>query len=51
MFDNIETEWPMFFVYMMIDGVAKGDTKQVEEYHTLLKPLLKETSTGKSGLI
>ncbi|XP_038067424.1 phosphorylase b kinase regulatory subunit beta-like [Patiria miniata] len=46
MFDNIEAEWPMFFVYMMIDGTAKGDTKQVEEYHNLLKPLLKESANG-----
>ncbi|XP_022107548.1 phosphorylase b kinase regulatory subunit beta-like [Acanthaster planci] len=46
MFDNIEAEWPMFFVYMMIDGTAKGDTRQVEEYHNLLQPLLKKTSNG-----
>ncbi|XP_071785537.1 phosphorylase b kinase regulatory subunit beta-like [Asterias amurensis] len=47
MFDNIEAEWPMFFVYMIIDGVAKGNNEQVEEYSTLLEPLMKETPIGK----
>ena len=50
MFDNIEAEWPMFFVYMIIDGVAKGNNEQVEEYSTLLEPLMKETPIGKSCL-
>ena len=48
MFDNIEAEWPMFFVYMIIDGIANGDSKQVDEYSALLEPLMKRTSVGES---
>ena len=28
-FDGIENEWPMFYLYMIIDGVFIGDDAQV----------------------
>ena len=28
-FDGIENEWPMFYLYMIIDGVFIGDDTQV----------------------
>ena len=46
-FDSIECEWPMFFAYMIIDGIFRGNQAQVEEYHTLLKPLLIAGPKGK----
>ncbi|XP_055337447.1 phosphorylase b kinase regulatory subunit beta-like [Paramacrobiotus metropolitanus] len=45
-FDGIECEWPVFFVYLIIDGVFHGDTQQVETFQKLLEPLLKESFDG-----
>ncbi|CAK9796068.1 Probable phosphorylase b kinase regulatory subunit beta [Anthophora quadrimaculata] len=36
-FDNIECEWPLFYIFMIIDGVFKTLPEQVEEYQNLLK--------------
>lgn len=46
MYDMIESQWPLFFIFMMLDGLAKNKPKQVEEYHKLLKPLLKQSKYG-----
>lgn len=35
-FDSIESEWPIFFIYLIIDGMFKSDNKQVETYQQLL---------------
>lgn len=35
-FDNIECEWPLFFIYMIIDGIFKGNTEQADAYQKLL---------------
>ncbi|XP_037297906.1 probable phosphorylase b kinase regulatory subunit beta isoform X1 [Manduca sexta] len=36
-FDGIESEWPLFYVLMIIDGVFRTQPDQVEEYQKLLK--------------
>lgn len=28
-FDNIECEWPLFFCYLILDGIFRGDMEQV----------------------
>nr|XP_025708128.1 phosphorylase b kinase regulatory subunit beta isoform X5 [Callorhinus ursinus] len=44
LFDGIECEFPIFFLYMMIDGVFRGNPKQVKEYQDLLTPVLHQTT-------
>ncbi|KAI9366911.1 glycosyl hydrolases family 15-domain-containing protein [Zopfochytrium polystomum] len=39
-FEHIECEWPLFYTYMILDGLFREDAKQVEEYSKLLEPLL-----------
>ncbi|KAF6078972.1 phosphorylase kinase regulatory subunit beta [Phyllostomus discolor] len=46
LFDGIECEFPIFFLYMMIDGVFRGDAQQVKEYRDLLTPVLHQTTEG-----
>ncbi|XP_045512468.1 probable phosphorylase b kinase regulatory subunit beta isoform X4 [Pieris brassicae] len=36
-FDGMESEWPLFYVMMIIDGVFRTLPEQVEEYQKLLK--------------
>ncbi|KAJ6665975.1 hypothetical protein lerEdw1_000879 [Lerista edwardsae] len=44
LFDGIECEFPLFFIFMMIDGVFRGNTEQVKEYQQLLEPLLQQST-------
>lgn len=46
-FESIESEWPLFYIYMMLDGLAKNKPNQVDEYYRYLKPLMKK---GKRGI-
>jgi phosphorylase kinase alpha/beta subunit len=41
-FENIECEWPLFFTYLVLDGLFRGQQEQVKKYQTLLEPLLVE---------
>ncbi len=45
-FDGIESEWPMFFAFMVIDGVFQRKPEQVEKYHELLKKRLAYNEQG-----
>ena len=36
-FSGVESEWPMFYAFLVIDGVFKGSEKQVQEYQRLLR--------------
>ncbi|XP_015607737.1 probable phosphorylase b kinase regulatory subunit beta isoform X2 [Cephus cinctus] len=45
-FDNIECEWPLFYIFMIIDGVFKSLPEQVEEYQNLLKARLYKDAHG-----
>lgn len=38
-FEHIECEWPLFFTYLLLDGVFRGDRAQVEEYQQKLAAL------------
>ncbi|XP_051811770.1 phosphorylase b kinase regulatory subunit beta isoform X1 [Acanthochromis polyacanthus] len=46
LFDGIECEFPMFFIYMMIDGVFRGNKSQVKEYQDLLEPIIFHSYEG-----
>lgn len=39
-FDNIECEWPMFYAFMVIDGVFKQKSEQIVKYQMLMKKVL-----------
>ncbi|MEB3336463.1 MAG: glycoside hydrolase family 15 protein [Leptolyngbyaceae bacterium] len=41
-FEHIECEWPLFFTYLMLDGLFRGDAQQVEFYQERLESLLVE---------
>lgn len=38
-FEHIECEWPLFFTYLLLDAVFRGDRHQVETYHQQLQQL------------
>jgi phosphorylase kinase alpha/beta subunit len=41
-FEHIESEWPLFFTYLLLDGIFRGDWEQVKDYQQRLQPLLIE---------
>nr|WP_290222483.1 glycoside hydrolase family 15 protein [Trichocoleus desertorum] len=41
-FEHVECEWPLFFTYLLLDGLFQGDRAQVEDYQAKLKTLLVE---------
>lgn len=41
-FENIECEWPLFFTYLVLDGLFRGDRQQVQYYQEQLESLLVE---------
>nr|CAD7197061.1 unnamed protein product [Timema douglasi] len=45
-FENIECEWPLFYMFMIIDGVFKAIPEQVDEYQNLLKARIKRDVNG-----
>ncbi len=45
-FAGIESEWPMFHAFMVIDGVFKNNHKQVDKHQRALKQLIKFTDRG-----
>uniref|UniRef100_A0A8B9HEL6 Phosphorylase b kinase regulatory subunit n=1 Tax=Astyanax mexicanus TaxID=7994 RepID=A0A8B9HEL6_ASTMX len=51
LFDGIECEFPIFFIYMMIDGVFRGNQAQVKEYQDLLQAVIFQTYDDESPLI
>ncbi|KAI8900409.1 glycosyl hydrolases family 15-domain-containing protein [Globomyces pollinis-pini] len=44
-FENVESEWPLFFTYLILDGLFYGDKEQVEKYRDLMEPLLVDSNT------
>uniref|UniRef100_A0A8C7F850 Phosphorylase b kinase regulatory subunit n=1 Tax=Oncorhynchus kisutch TaxID=8019 RepID=A0A8C7F850_ONCKI len=46
LFDGIECEFPIFFIFMMIDGVFRGNNAQVKEYQDLLTPIIFQSFDG-----
>ncbi|XP_034342148.1 phosphorylase b kinase regulatory subunit alpha, liver isoform isoform X1 [Arvicanthis niloticus] len=47
LFENIECEWPVFWTYLIIDGIFNGDAVQVQEYREALEGIL---IRGKDGI-
>uniref|UniRef100_A0A8C5SYP0 Phosphorylase b kinase regulatory subunit n=1 Tax=Laticauda laticaudata TaxID=8630 RepID=A0A8C5SYP0_LATLA len=47
LFENIECEWPLFWTYLIIDGLFSGNAEQVQEYRKALEGVLVK---GKNGL-
>ncbi|NXF76144.1 KPB1 kinase, partial [Sclerurus mexicanus] len=47
LFENIECEWPLFWAYLIIDGIFSGNTEQVQEYREALEGVLIK---GKNGV-
>ncbi|WP_414528730.1 glycoside hydrolase family 15 protein [Nodularia chucula] len=41
-FENIECEWPLFFTYLFLDGLFRGDSQQIKDYQSRLESLLIE---------
>ncbi|KAM6943290.1 phosphorylase b kinase regulatory subunit alpha, liver isoform 2-T2 [Xenentodon cancila] len=47
LFENIECEWPVFWAYLILDGIFTGDQVQVQEYREALEGVL---IRGKNGI-
>uniref|UniRef100_A0A3P9LFF6 Phosphorylase b kinase regulatory subunit n=1 Tax=Oryzias latipes TaxID=8090 RepID=A0A3P9LFF6_ORYLA len=47
LFENIESEWPVFWNYLILDGIFFGDQVQVQEYREALEGVLLR---GKNGI-
>ncbi|ROT72681.1 putative phosphorylase b kinase regulatory subunit beta isoform X1 [Penaeus vannamei] len=45
-FENIECEWPLFYLFMILEGMFKDCQEQVEQYKAKLSPLLKKDRWG-----
>ncbi|KAI8393300.1 glycosyl hydrolases family 15-domain-containing protein [Radiomyces spectabilis] len=43
-FENIESEWPLFFTYLILEGLYNGDMQQVEEYREKLQKVTIDSS-------
>jgi phosphorylase kinase alpha/beta subunit len=41
-FEHIESEWPLFFTYLLLDGVLRDDSEQARDYRQRLESLLVE---------
>ncbi|MBW4478119.1 MAG: glycoside hydrolase family 15 protein [Tolypothrix brevis GSE-NOS-MK-07-07A] len=41
-FEHIECEWPLFFTYLLLDGLFRRDQEQVNKYQASLESLLFE---------
>lgn len=39
-FEDIESEWPLFFTYLVLEGLFTGNLEQAEEYSQKLHPLI-----------
>ncbi|XP_038557637.1 phosphorylase b kinase regulatory subunit alpha, liver isoform isoform X3 [Micropterus salmoides] len=47
LFENIECEWPVFWTYLILDGIFAEDQEQVQEYREALEGVL---IRGKNGI-
>lgn len=41
-FEHIECEWPLFFTYLLLDAVFRGDAAQIQAYQQRLEAVLVE---------
>ncbi|XP_069841933.1 phosphorylase b kinase regulatory subunit alpha, skeletal muscle isoform isoform X3 [Dendropsophus ebraccatus] len=40
LFENIECEWPLFWTYLILDGIFFGNLEQVQEYREAIESVL-----------
>lgn len=45
-FEGNECEWPLFYTFLIIDGVFKSNTEQIEEYQAELRKCLYADANG-----
>lgn len=45
-FENVESEWPLFFTYLILDGLFRGDKEQVELYRSKLDAILVDSDSS-----
>lgn len=45
-FENNECEWPIFYTFMIIDGVFKSNSEQIEEYQAELRSCIYADQNG-----
>lgn len=41
-FEHIECEWPLFFTYLLLDGIFRGDRAQIQTYQERLEKIVVE---------
>jgi len=41
-FENVESEWPLFFVYLYLDGIFSNDEQAASRYETKIEALVVE---------
>jgi phosphorylase kinase alpha/beta subunit len=41
-FEHIESEWPLFFTYLLLDALMRGDAEAAEQWRQKLEPLFVE---------
>ena len=41
-FEHIESQWPLFFTYLLLDALMKKDEKEIEHWQKKLQPLFVE---------
>ncbi|MDD2829483.1 MAG: glycoside hydrolase family 15 protein [Sulfuricurvum sp.] len=41
-FEDIESEWPLFFTYLLLDALIRGDKEEISIWYEKLKPLFVE---------
>uniref|UniRef100_A0A673WPX5 Phosphorylase b kinase regulatory subunit n=1 Tax=Salmo trutta TaxID=8032 RepID=A0A673WPX5_SALTR len=46
LFENIECEWPLFWTYLILDGVFTNSPEQVQEYRDALEGILIKQKDG-----
>ena len=46
-FEHIESEWPLFFTYLLLDALMREDSDAIEKWHTKLQPLFVEQNSQK----
>lgn len=39
-FEHIESEWPLFYAYLYLDGILRGDAAAIEDYERRLESVL-----------
>ncbi len=41
-FEHIESQWPLFFTYLLLDALMREDSADIEKWHKKLQPLFVE---------